>query len=179
MCIKAKFNCYYQFDTASEAGKVNGNRLNRVSVGGTFDVMHKGHWFLLEETFNVGDVAVVGVSSDEFVASMKKKHAVASYEHRLESVKEFLSEKGYLKRAEIVVLNDPFGPTIESNDIEGIVVSEETEATAEVINQMRVARGKKPLLIFVITMVLADDGKPISSTRVRKQEVDKYGHLIG
>jgi phosphopantetheine adenylyltransferase len=30
------------------------NRLKLVSVGGTFDVMHKGHWFLLEETFNVG-----------------------------------------------------------------------------------------------------------------------------
>ena len=35
------------------------NRLKLVSVGGTFDVLHKGHWFLLEETFNVGDRAVV------------------------------------------------------------------------------------------------------------------------
>jgi len=44
---------------------------------------------------------------------------------------------------------------------------------------MRAEKKKKPLLIFVITMVLADDGKPISSTRVRRQEVDRYGRLIG
>jgi len=158
---------------------VNGNRLSWVSVGGTFDVMHKGHWFLLEETFNVGDKAVVGITSDDFVASMRKKHDVESYENRLKEVKEFLKEKGFMDRAEIVPLTDPFGPTIDSDEIEGIVVSEETEVTAEVINKMRVERGKKPLLIFVITMVLADDGKPISSTRVRKQEVDRHGHLIG
>ncbi len=155
------------------------NRLSWISVGGTFDVMHKGHWFLLEETFNVGERAIVGITSDEFVASMKKKHDVASYENRLSDVKEFLAERGFLKRAEIVPLDDVFGPTIDSDDLEGIVVSEETEVGAEAINKLRVERGKKPLLIFVITMVLADDGKPISSTRVRKQEVDRYGHLIG
>jgi pantetheine-phosphate adenylyltransferase len=155
------------------------NRLNLVSVGGTFDVMHKGHWFLLEETFNVGEKAIVGVTTDEFVALMKKNHAVDTYENRLSDVIEYLNEKGYLERAEIVPISDPYGPTIESDEIEGIVVSEETEVTAEVINKMRVERGKKPLLIFVITMVLAEDGKPISSTRVRKQEVDRYGRLIG
>jgi pantetheine-phosphate adenylyltransferase len=155
------------------------NRLNLVSVGGTFDVMHKGHWFLLEETFNVGEKALVGITTDKFVVKMKKKHKVDSYENRLTDVKEFLKEKGFLERAELVPLNDSYGPTIDSDELEGIIVSEETEATAEVINQKRVEKGKKPLLIFVITMVLADDGKPISSTRVRRQEVDKYGRLIG
>ena len=155
------------------------NRLKLVSVGGTFDVMHKGHWFLLEETFNVGEKAIVGITTDEFAAKMKKNHKVDTYANRLADVKEFLEEKGYLERAELVALNDPYGPTIDSDELEGIVVSEETEATAEVINQKRVEKGKKPLLIFVITMVLADDGKPISSTRVRRQEVDRYGRLIG
>jgi len=155
------------------------NRLKWVSVGGTFDVMHKGHWFLLEETFNVGERAVVGITTDEFVASMRKNHPVDSYEKRLAEVKAFLKERGYLERAKLVPLNDPFGPTIDSDEIEGIVVSEETESTAELINQLRVERGKKPLLIFVITMVLAEDGKPITSTRVRRQEVDRYGRLIG
>ncbi len=44
---------------------------------------------------------------------------------------------------------------------------------------MRTEKGKRPLLIFCIKMVLAEDGKPISSTRVRKQEVDRYGRLLG
>ncbi len=155
------------------------NRLKLVSVGGTFDVMHKGHWFLLEETFKVGEKAIVGVTTDEFAISLKKCHEIDCYEKRLRDVINFLKEKGYLSRAKIVPLNDTFGPTIDSDEIEGIVVSEETEATAEVINQKRVERRRKPLLIFVITMVLADDGKPISSTRIRRQEVDRFGHLIG
>jgi pantetheine-phosphate adenylyltransferase len=155
------------------------DRLKWVSVGGTFDVMHKGHWFLLEETFNVGDKAVVGVTTDDFARSLKKEHEIDCYENRLEDVKDFLREKGYLKRAKIVPLNDPYGPTIESEMIEGLIVSEETESTAEEINRKRVDQGRRPLLIFVITMVLAEDGKPISSTRVRRQEVDRYGRLIG
>jgi len=159
------------------------NRLKLVSVGGTFDVLHKGHWFLLEETFNVGDnvgeQAVIGITTDEFAATLKKEHKIDCYEKRCRDVVNFLHERGYYERAKIVPLNDPFGPTIDSNDIEGIIVSEETEPTAEVINQMRVDRGFRPLLMFVITMVLAEDGKPISSTRVRRQEVDRYGRLIG
>lgn len=141
--------------------------------------MHKGHWFLLEETFNVGDKAVVGITTDDFARSLKKEHEVDSYEKRLEDVKEFLRGKGYLTRAKLVPLNDPYGPTIESDKLEGLIVSEETESTAEIINRKRVEQGRRPLLIFVITMVLAEDGKPISSTRVRRQEVDRYGRLIG
>ena len=155
------------------------DRLKWVSVGGTFDVMHKGHWFLLEETFNVGDKAFVGITTDDFALSLKKEHEIDSYENRLEDVKEFLREKGYLTRAKLVPLNDPYGPTIESDKLEGLIVSEETESTAEIINRKRVEQGRRPLLIFVITMVLAEDGKPISSTRVRRQEVDRYGRLIG
>jgi pantetheine-phosphate adenylyltransferase len=155
------------------------DRLNWVSVGGTFDVMHKGHWFLLEETFNVGNKAVVGITTDDFARSLKKEHMIDSYENRLQDVRDFLKKKGFLGRAKIVPLNDPYGPTIESEEIEGIVVSEETESTAEVINKKRVELRRKPLLIFVITMVLAEDGRPISSTRVRRQEVDRYGRLIG
>jgi pantetheine-phosphate adenylyltransferase len=35
------------------------------------------------------------------------------------------------------------------------------------------------MLIIVVSMVLAEDGKPISSTRIRRQEVDRYGRLVG
>ena len=158
---------------------MSNNRLKWVSVGGTFDVMHKGHWFLLEETFKVGEQAIVGITTDKFAGTLKKEHVIDSYENRRRDVENYLKVRGFYERSKIVPLNDPFGPTIDNDYLEGIVVSEETEVTAEAINRMRAEKKKKPLLIFVITMVLADDGKPISSTRVRRQEVDRYGRLIG
>jgi cytidyltransferase-like protein len=154
-------------------------RLKTVTVAGTFDVMHKGHWFLLEEAFNVADKVVIGITTDAFASAMKKPHDIDSYEVRLGEVKKYLQKKGLLPRAVFFPLDDPYGPSIEDGGIEGILVSEETEKGAEAINQIRVKKGKRPLLIFVMKMVLADDGKPISSTRVRRQEVDRYGRLIG
>jgi len=154
-------------------------RLRLVSVGGTFDALHKGHWFLLEEAFKVADKVTIGLTTDEFAWELHKPHHVDCYGKRLEDLERFLAERGLVHRAEIMPLSDPYGPTIDSPDFEGIVVSEETEARAEEINRLRVAKGRRPLLIFCIKMVLAEDGKPISSTRIRRQEVDRYGRLIG
>ncbi|MGD0803296.1 MAG: pantetheine-phosphate adenylyltransferase [Candidatus Bathyarchaeia archaeon] len=154
-------------------------RLKMVTVAGTFDSMHKGHWLLLDEAFNVSDKVVIGITTDRFAVAMKKPHDIDPYDVRLEEVKKYLHKKGLLKRATIFPLNDPYGPSTDDGGIEGIMVSEETEPRAEEINQIRVNKGEKPLLIFVMKMVLADDGKPISSTRVRRQEVDRYGRLIG
>lgn len=154
-----------------------------VTLGGTFDVLHKGHWFILEEAFNVADSVLIGLTTDEFVENMKKSHHVDCYEKRLNELEKFLKQKGFLEKAEIVPIDDRFGPTVGgdplSDEIDGVVVSEETEPGAEEINRIRVREGKKPLLIVVVSMVLADDGKPISSTRIRRQEVDRYGRLIG
>ncbi|MBS7638685.1 pantetheine-phosphate adenylyltransferase [Candidatus Bathyarchaeota archaeon] len=154
-------------------------RLKLVSVGGTFDALHIGHHALLLEAFNVADRVIIGLTSDEFARAMHKDHHVDCYEKRLRELKQFLSENGLLERAEIIPLDDPYGPTIDSEEMEGIVVSEETEWRAEEINQLRTKRGLKPLLIFCIKMVLAEDGKPVSSTRIRRQEVDRFGRLIG
>lgn len=154
-------------------------RIRLVSVGGTFDVIHKGHWVFLEESFKVSDMVLIGLTTDEFARSLKKPHKIDCYEKRLSDLTRFLRERGLEKRAEIFPLDDPYGPTIESDDIEGIVVSEETEPRAEEINRLRVAEGRRPLLIVVVTMILAEDGEPITSTRIRRQEVDRYGRLIG
>ena len=79
---------------------------------------------------------------------------------------------------DIQELNDPYGTTISDESIDAIVVSEETEPTAFKINKIRKERGMKPLDIVTIGMVLAADGIPISSTRIRKGEIDKMGTII-
>ena len=154
-----------------------------VTVGGTFDVLHKGHCLLLEEAFDVAERVLIGLTTDRFVARMRKSHPVEVFGERRAELEGWLESREFMGRAEIIPLDDRYGPTIgnrpRSNVIEGILVSEETEPGAEEINRIRVAEGKRPLLIVVVTMVMADDGIPISSTRIRRQEVDRHGRLVG
>ncbi len=131
----------------------------------------------MEEAFKVADRVLIGLTTDEFAKKLHD-HYFDPFEKRYSALKRFLEERGYSDRAEIIPINDPYGPTVENGAIEGIIVSEETEPRADEINRLRVERGLRPLLVFCIKMVLAEDGKPISSTRIRRGEIDRYGRVI-
>ena len=153
-------------------------KLEAVAVGGTFDEFHKGHQALLKKAFEVGNHVLVGVSSDDLVKKWGKPHKVATYEKRLDDLKSFLRRQGVLDRAEILPLHDPYGVTVSSKSLDGLVVSRETEARAYEINEKRRAKGLKPLKIIVIEMVLAEDSVSISTTRIRQKEIDLDGRLL-
>ena len=67
---------------------------------------------------------------------------------------------------------------ISEEELEAIVVSEETLYRALEINRIRVEKGLRPLVIVVVPMVLAYDGKPISSSRIRRGEINEEGEPI-
>ncbi len=77
---------------------------------------------------------------------------------------------------EVTRLNDPYGPTLEE-DFDYIIVSPETYPVALKINSIRKEKGKKPLEIVYVEYVMAEDGIPISSTRISKGEIDRHGRL--
>ena len=153
-------------------------KYEKVAVGGTFDKLHRGHKSLLSEAFEIGEKVVIGLSSDEFASKMGKPHKTASYAKRLKELETFLDKNGLAKRAEIVPLNDPYGLTISGNGLDALVVSKETESTADKINKIRVEAGLPPLKIISISMVPAENSNPISTTRIRSGEIDRNGHLL-
>jgi len=149
-----------------------------VAVGGTFDEFHKGHRALLSKAFEVGERVLIGLCTDEFVRRMHKPHPVDCYEKRLEELKNFLRSNGWLERAEIIPLNDRYGVTLSGGCVEALVVSRETEPVAHEINKKRKELGLPLLEIVVIDMVPAENHIPISTTRIRRGEIDREGNLL-
>lgn len=147
----------------------------RVGVGGTFNVLHKGHELLFETAFTVGDSVEVGLTSDEFARSIKQV-PVAPYFVRKEALAKYLARFG--KPFDIVMIGDTKGTAATSETIDAIVVSPETRAQADMINDLRRRNGLKPLKVFCIKEVRADDARLISASRIVKGEIDKEGRLL-
>lgn len=154
------------------------NRYSKVATGGTFDGLHAGHRRLLERSFELGDEVVVGLTSDEF-ARKQGKDPRRSYEEREAGLRVFLDERFPGRRYTIAKLDDFFGPGIASRDVEALVASPETGRRVGLANALRAERGFPPLELVVVEWVEAADGRPISSTRIRKGEIDDEGRLIG
>jgi len=152
-------------------------RLPLVAVGGTFDHFHKGHESLLLKAFDLGEVVIVGVTSDAFARKMGKEE-IQDFNQRMGQVKAFLIVQNLFERARLIELNDAFGPLLEDPEICGVIVTQETLGNAKMANRMRVERNMRPLKIFVQEFLLAEDGKPISSSRIRNKEIDERGYML-
>ena len=132
----------------------------KVVIGGTFDVLHRGHEAFLKKAFSLGKVTI-GLTSNKMAEKIKRRK-VNDFKSRKRELKKFL-KKNFLKSAKIIKIEDKFGPTL-SEDFNYIVVSPETYKTALLINQKRQKAGKKPIKIIKINFVLDKDGKPFSAT---------------
>lgn len=147
-------------------------KYRKVAVGGTFDKFHDGHKKLLATAFELGDAVEIGVTSDAFGGL---KGDIDSCKERIGNLKSYFSDKSNFH---IMSLDDPYGTTIFDEDFDAIVVSEETEPTAVKINEIRDSKGMNLLDIVVISFVLAEDGTPISSTRIRSGEISRNGSML-
>lgn len=150
--------------------------MKKVCVGGTFDRIHKGHKELLKKAFEIAGKngkVIIGLSDGDLI---KEKANCMDFEERKKRLEEYLNSKDF-ENYEIVPIYDRYGKTLEE-DFDVIVVSEETHHIAEEINRIRKERGMKEMEIVSIPMVLAEDGRPISSSRIKKGEIDENGRCI-
>ncbi len=153
--------------------------MTTVILGGTFEELHGGHVKLLIEAINLGDRILIGLTSDSFAQSTKRRNII-KYEKRKENLLNLLKSirKTSGKHIEIFKIDDPYGPAIELEDIDIIVVSTETYPRAKEINEIRVLNGLKPLAIYVINLVETKEGEKISSTHVRAEKYDSWGRHL-
>lgn len=136
-------------------------------------MFHKGHETLLRKAFSKGNVSI-GLTSDK-MAKETKKRKIEKYEKRKKILQDFAKKEE--SKTRIKKIENPFGFSLEE-DFDFIVVSDETRKTALEINRKRKKTGKKAIKIVKIALVPAKDGKPISSTRISKKEIDREGNLI-
>lgn len=147
-------------------------------MGGTFDVLHLGHVDLLKKSFEIGSYVVIGLTSDEFAKYKLKKNLRNTFETRLKNLKTLILNQIRSTSFEITKLEEEFGPLMFSESIDCLVVSSETSTKGEKINKIRSEKGLSPIDIITVKMRLAEDGLPISSTRVKAQEIDPEGRIL-
>jgi pantetheine-phosphate adenylyltransferase len=145
-----------------------------IATGGTFDILHKGHYTLLLKAFEVGKQVIIGISSDNY-ATIKKKKITNEYPIRLKNLKRFIEDKLNKSNYSIYELNDFYGPTVLTKDVQAIVTTEGTKENCIKINELRKSKGLPQLEIIIVPLVKDQDGKVISSTRIREGEIDING----
>ncbi|MBI5000415.1 MAG: pantetheine-phosphate adenylyltransferase [Euryarchaeota archaeon] len=147
----------------------------RVAVGGTFSVVHRGHLALLEMAFCIADEVLVGITSDR-MASGKGYSAPPLIERRAaleEAIAAIASGKPYHIRE----IDDEVGPA-GAERLDAIVVSEESEAGARLVNDAREGNGLNALMVVIVPMVKGSDGKVISSRHIIDGKMDREGKLL-
>jgi pantetheine-phosphate adenylyltransferase len=154
---------------------------NLIVCGGTFDHFHAGHKEFIRYASSLGRKLFIGITSDVYVLNSKfpqKSGLIESFEKRKQSVIDFIKSEGTSDKAKVVKIDDLFGYTLSKDLlIDGIVVSEDTKSGADIINSRRKDFDLSPLRIFIAPFIKAEDGRVISSQRIRNGEINREGKL--
>lgn len=144
-------------------------------LGGTFDHFHLGHQRFIEKGAQMTKQMTIGIVSEKMLSKKILSQGVEGYEKRKTSVREFLSKKGLLEKTKIIPLTDIYGIGKSARNIDAVLVTKATYSNALKINDLRRKLGMNRLAVEGVDFVTANDGKPITSEKIRMGEIDRQG----
>jgi len=148
-------------------------------VGGTFDPLHDGHKVLFKKAFEISDVVLIGLTSDEMARSVRSRN-ITEYRVRKRRLSQYLQRTYPEKSFKIEEMNEVFNLPIVRDIKDGyLIVSEEKFKVGKAINLRRKKSGEKPFEIVYVPYVIAADGLPISASRISDGEIDERGKIRG
>jgi pantetheine-phosphate adenylyltransferase len=145
-------------------------------LGGTFDRFHIGHQKLIITAFKYSAKVTIGLANEQLTQDKYFFHAIEDYKTRENYLLAFLRANNLLERAEIIKINDIYGGADLNPIYDCIFATEETLTNVKKINQKRIKNNLPDLFIELIPYVKSSDNEPVTSSRIRKGEIDRDGN---
>lgn len=142
-------------------------------VGGSWDIFHSGHRYIILTALDKGEKVDIGITSDEMIKKKLGQPPENSFQERKQNIENFLRSTDRFKHVRLIEINDIYGNAADEG--ETLLITPESRANAEKINERREDKGLEPLNLEVVEKLEAEDGEPISSTRIRSGEIDQNG----
>ncbi|CAO1613491.1 unnamed protein product [Parajaminaea phylloscopi] len=170
-------------DLHSEATKENRASFPRypvVALGGTFDHLHVGHKILLSIAALVARRRIIiGVTGDSMLAKKSNPDLLESTQERIAAVDSFIARfrrtLGGPLQQHVVELQDVCGPAGTENDLQAMILTEETVSGGDMIDKTRQERNLPPLERLVIGLVGAGGETTVEGQNASELAAAKIG----
>lgn len=150
---------------------------NHIVLGGTFDRIHDGHISYLKTAFENSNRVTIGLTTDKLHSNKEFKQTIQPYDFRKKELLKTIQVRWPHVQVTVLPIDDIFGPSITDPAIDAIVVTKITLKNGKKINAERMRRGLSELKIVTYPIVKAQDNLILSSSRIRRGEIDRKGKI--
>ena len=147
---------------------------------GTFDHLHEGHKHIIRTAFRLSKTVALGLTTDQMLAYKSDRRLIQSYDERYAELEKFIQSEFDIQRSSIFPIETTEGGADKMKDLDALIVSDEIGVVQNAfdINQLRVDNGLRRFHIIIIPRVRTKDGRPLSSSRIRRGEIFHEDELI-